>query len=433
MGVTGGLGSRFPDGLALALNGTLADVRPWMATAGSPAGLDLDGLLAMTARATGTLDLPVVSGEAQLSGGRLSWPGYPAVTDASTTLTLRDGVLDVPMIRGGWQEATLDGHGRIPLGFLDEWLPARLVPSGRAADAAASLQVRLDNITPAVLAPFVDAATVAEIAGGTAIEVNLRADRPALDRLTGFVLLPRLSLSAGGVPIEQVRPTRIEVTAGALRVAEWQWTFAGSPLGVTGTGGLSSGDALDLRVDGLLDLRILSVLVPNGAADGTGELSMTLRGTLGAPIPDGTIRLKEGELRMTEPRVGLSGATGVITLRPGRVEIGEIEGTLNGGRVALRGQVDYRDLRVTSGAVSLDATHVALDVPTGVRMEVNAALTLALADRTHLRPGGRAAGGLPGTASASRRPLPRPPASGSRPSRATLSHQSSTGSTSTWR
>ena len=384
LGVTGGLGSGFPDGLALSLNGTLADFRPWMAATGGPAGLDVDGMLAITARATGTLDLPVVSGEARLTGGRLSWPGYPEVTGATTTLTLRDGVLDVPVLQGLWQEAVLDGHGRVGLRFLDEWLPARLIPSGGAADSSASVQVRLDNITPAVLAPFVDVATVAEIAGSTALEVDLRADRPALDRLTGFVLLPRLNLGAGGVPLEQVRPTRIEVVAGALRVAEWEWTLAGSPLGVTGTGGLLSGDALDLRVEGLLDLRVLRVLVPGGAADGTGELSMTIRGTMGAPVADGTIRLKDGELRLTEPRVGLSGATGAITLRPGRVEIGEIEGTLNGGRVALRGQVDYRDLRVTSGTITLDAAQVALDVPTGVRTEVNAALTLALADRVQL-------------------------------------------------
>ena len=382
--VTGGLGSRFPDGLTLAMNGTLADFSPWIAATGGPAGLALDGMLAMTARATGTLDLPVLSGEARLTSGQLSWPGYPAVTDATTTLTLRDGVLDVPVLQGLWQEATVDGRGRVPLGFLDEWLPARVIPPGRAADSTASLQLRLDNITPTVLAPFVDAATVAEMAGSTALEVELRADGPALDRLTGFLLIPRLNLSAGGVPLEQVQPTRIEVTGGALRVAAWQGTLAGSPLGVTGTGGLSSGDPLDLRVEGLLDLRILSVLVPGGAADGTGDLSMTISGTLGAPVADGTIQLKDGELRLTEPRVGLSGATGVITLRPGRVEIGEIEGTLNGGRVALRGQVDYRDLRVTSGAVSLDATHVALDVPTSVRTEVNAALTLALDDRAHL-------------------------------------------------
>ena len=97
--------------------------------------------------------------------------------------------------------------------------------------------------------------------------------------------------------------------------------------------------------------------------------------------------MTDGELRMTDPRIGLSEAHGRLVLHPDRVTVDGMEGTLNGGRVTLRGELAYRNLSLTGGTLTVEANHVALDVPTGMRSEVNAALTLTAGDRFTL--GGR--------------------------------------------
>lgn len=375
----GGLTPRRSDGLRASLQGTVADLRPWMAAFGAPDALDAAGRITLTAGVTGTVDQPTLTADVQVAEGRFAWPNAPAVTDVTATMTLRDGVVDVPAIDARWQQGgSLHAQARIPLRFLDAWMPDRVMPAAGARTATA--QVRLDRLTPALAAPWIDAATLGDVSGTAAVDVDLSAERPELDAVTGTLRIPQLDLMAHGVPLQQRRPTRVELASGELRVVDWAWTLAGSPLVLSGTAALRPDGALNLRVDGPLDLAVLGLFLPGGAADGTGDIALSLGGTPSAPVADGTLHLKDGELSLSDPRVGLSGLTGALVFRPGRIDARDIAGTLNGGRVTLAGGLDYRGTTFTGGSVSIDASNVALDVPEGVRTEVNAALAFAATD-----------------------------------------------------
>ena len=382
--ISGNLGATAGDALSLQVKGNLADLHTWMVAAGAPAAFGLDGAFTLDAHASGTLDAPVLGGTVQVTAGRGSWPGYPEATALTATATLEHGVVDVPVLEAHWQGAVLAGQARMPLRFLDAWLPARVIPAAGVTDGAASARVTLDTVTPAVLEPFLDPVRLSKLTGGAALRIDLQADRPALDHLNGSLVMSEFSLNSDGVPVEQTRPTRLELESGILRAADWHWALAGSPLQLTGTAGLRPADPVDLQVDGAISLRLLSLFLPDAATEGTGDLSLTIKGTVGTPVADGVLRLRDGELLLSEPRLGLSGVAGAIMLRPDRIEIEQLAGTVNGGRVSMHGALGYKDLRVTDGAFTLDATHVALDVPTGMRSEVNAALTLALGGRAKL-------------------------------------------------
>ncbi len=378
LALTGRVVRNSADGLRARIDGSLSDFRPWLVAFGAPDALEATGTIAVTAEAAGSLERPVLTADATLVDGRLTWPDTPAVRNVTATVTLRDGVVDVPAVGAEWQGGNLSGQARVPLRFLQQWLPASVMPDDPTHTATA--RIALDRLTPALAAPWVDAATLDDLSGRATVELDVSADAPELDAVTGTLRVPQLDLQAHGVPIEQRRPTRLQLTGGVVRVTDWEWTLAGSPLVVTGTAGLVRDSPLDLRVDGRLDLALASLFVPNGAADGTGDLALSLRGTASAPVADGTLTLANGEVQLTDPRIGLSGLNGSIQFRPGRIDAQGLSGSLNGGALTVTGGLEYAGTTFTGGSVVLEAQHVALDVPEGVRTEVNASVTLGAND-----------------------------------------------------
>jgi autotransporter translocation and assembly factor TamB len=159
----------------------------------------------------------------------------------------------------------------------------------------------------------------------------------------------------------------VNIVQGELQVADWSWTVAGSRIQVGGRAQLAGNQALDLTVGGQLDLRVVSVFVPDVSTAGVGDLSVAVRGTLTSPLADGSVQLKDGELRLFDPQIGISDATGTVLLRANRLELSGLEGDLNGGRFAVTGGLEYEGLRITGGSISINSQNVALNVPEGMR------------------------------------------------------------------
>lgn len=385
--VGGAIAPTSDGGLTVSLIGELADLRPWLTAAGAPPEVALEGALKTSLRAAGSMDRIRLTADARLDGGRLEWPGYPAVTGMATHASLTSGIVDVPSLSARWQDVDLESRLRIPLPFLSRWLPQAVLADVVGTDTTATLSGRLSNVTPSVAAPFVGADTLDVLTGRAEVGVTLRADAPALDHVTGELIVTELSGSVAHVPVEQMQPTQLALDNGRLRVVGWTWNVAGSHVGVSGSADVTGDRALDLRADGRLDLRVLGLFAPSATTGGTGDLAVAIRGRADKPLADGTVELTNAELRLTQPEIGISGATGTIRLSPTRLDAGTITGAVNGGRFSLRGGVDYTGFVVTGGELSIDADGVALDVPAGFRTQIDARLRAALGDRIAL--GGR--------------------------------------------
>lgn len=385
--VSGAIAPTSDGGLTVSLSGALADLRPWLTAAGAPSDVALEGVLNASLRAAGSMDRIRLGADARLDEGRLAWPGYPDVTGIAARLSLSNDIVDVPLLSARWQDAELESQLRIPLSFLSRWLPQTVLAGFVGTDATATLSGRLSNVTPLVAAPFVDAGTLDVLKGDAAVGVTLRADEPALERVTGELIVTELNGSAANVPVEQMQPTQLALEDGRLRVVGWTWNVAGSHIGVSGSAAVTGNRELDLRADGRLDLRVLGLFSPSATTGGTGDLAVAIRGNAAEPLADGTVELTNAELRVAEPQIGISGANGTIRLSPTRLDAGTITGSMNGGRFSLRSGVDYKGFVVTGGELSLDADGVALDVPAGFRTQLDARLRAAIGDRIAL--GGR--------------------------------------------
>ena len=192
----------------------------------------------------------------------------------------------------------------------------------------------------------------------------------------GALVLDAAKFTFSGIPVEQRRPSRLELSKGTLTIADATWSVAENPLVLGGTIGVSAEDPpLNLSLKGLVDLRILSALVSTVAFDGNANINTLIEGTVSKPLLDGRIMLDDAEVAVAEPRVVLSELSGPIVLDGNLAIFDGVRGLANGGALALDGRVEFDGPALSGGALNIQAQGVALEMPRGMRSELDALVT----------------------------------------------------------
>jgi outer membrane protein assembly complex protein YaeT len=111
------------------------------------------------------------------------------------------------------------------------------------------------------------------------------------------------------------------------------------------------------------------------AFDGTADVNMLVGGTAAKPLLDGRIVLANAEIAIAEPRLVLSELNGPIVLDGRLAVIDGVRGLANGGSLALDGRLEFDGLALSGGALNIQAQQVALEMPRGLRSEVDALVT----------------------------------------------------------
>src|SRR4030095_4365999 len=133
--------------------------------------------------------------------------------------------------------------------------------------------------------------------------------------------------------------------------------------------------SLDLSVKGLIDLRILSAFTSAVAFDGSANVDTRVAGTLPKQAVVDNLMLADAEIAISEPRIVLSELNGPIELRGQQAILSGVGGLANGGVLALDGAVEFEGLTLSGGAVNIQAQSVAIEVPRGLRSELDALVT----------------------------------------------------------
>ena len=197
-----------------------------------------------------------------------------------------------------------------------------------------------------------------------------------LSAVTGSLVLDAAKFTFSGIPVEQRRPSRFELAKGSLAIADATWSVAENPLVLGGSIGVAAADPpLNLSLKGLVDLRVMSALVSTVAFDGNANINTLISGTVAKPLLDGRIVLDHAEIAVAEPRVVLSELNGPIVL-DGNVAIFDgVRGLANGGALALDGSLAFEGITLSGGTLNIQAQGVALELPRGLRSELDALVT----------------------------------------------------------
>ena len=364
------------DGLRVSLAGSLADFAPLLAIGTSVAGLTVSGGIELQALATGSFAALDLTGTLSVADASLAAEGLPPVTHVAIDGAYAQGALDLRTVRAEWQGARLDASARLPLALVGaERLPEALRPAAASAALPARAQIRIESVTPSVLAPFLDRSTVEQIGGRVDVTATAEADSLDPAGVMADLTLDRAELTLAEVPIAQTAPTRLRLAGGRLDVLQWTWVGAGTRLDVTGNVSLAGAtSALNLGATGSLDLRMIGAFAPDMAASGQAVFDLKATGPLDHPALTGQASIPAGTFALRDPRLALTDVHAAATFSTDRVDLRSFTASANGGTVQASGSLEYRDLALTGGSLSVQAHGLALEVPEHLRTEIDADL-----------------------------------------------------------
>lgn len=214
------------------------------------------------------------------------------------------------------------------------------------------------------------------IVGSFSASGAARVPELTLAAIDGAIVLDAAKFTFSGIPVEQQRASRIELANGNLALADSTWSVAQNALQFGGTVGIAAEDPpLNLSMKGLVDLRVLSALVSAAAFDGNANVNTLIEGTLSKPLLDGRVVLDNAEIAVAEPRLLLSELNGPIILDGQLAVFDGVRGLANGGVLALDGTIEFEGMTLSGGALNIQAQQVALELPRGLRSELDALVT----------------------------------------------------------
>ena len=197
-----------------------------------------------------------------------------------------------------------------------------------------------------------------------------------LAAVDGAIVVDAATFTFSGIPVEQQRPSRFELSKGSLAMADVSWLVANNPLVFGGSIGVAAEDPpLNLSLKGLVDLRVLSAFTSAVGFDGNANINTLIEGTFAKPLLDGQIMLDGAEIAISDPRVVLSELNGPIVLDGQRAVFDGVRGLANGGALALDGSLEFEALALSGGSLNIQAQGVALELPKGLRSELDALVT----------------------------------------------------------
>jgi len=380
--------------LELRLEGSLPDMAAIAAPYLPESPVQADGSVSVNLQVGGTLTTPEPSGTATLCASSVSYGDLPPATEVALDARIEPGRVLVDSLTATWQRAVLSAKAELPLNLL---APGTF-GTGGTSGSPGTLTARLTNVAPAALAPFLSPAQLRELAGTMSATVTAETDAFAFDRVRASLIVDQASLTLAGVPFSQVAPTRLRLAGGYAGVEDFRWTSQGNELTVSGGAQVASDPPrLDLAVKGLVDLRMLGAFVTDVGTAGIATTDLAVTGPPSAPEVQGTVGIRDGEVRVPAPPIIASDLNGDLRISGGRAIGVTITGLVNGGAAKITGEIDAAALADPRGRLTLTARNVAVEYPDGFATESNADLTLALGGGGRSRAGAVAeAGSLTG-------------------------------------
>jgi outer membrane protein insertion porin family len=211
------------------------------------------------------------------------------------------------------------------------------------------------------------------LSGEVRLELDLRASAFDPGAIDGTIVASTLAISAGQFPIAQQVPTTMRVEQGRLHLEQFDLKLPAGAVAASGTIGLLPPHHSDIRVRGASTLGLVDVLVP-GVASGRAVFDIQLAGPIASPQYGATIELADASLILPEGRVSFAGWTGRLQVSGETVTATGLVGQINGGDVSLNGMVTRRGSEASS-PLTITARNVFLEVPRGLRSELNADLS----------------------------------------------------------
>jgi outer membrane protein assembly factor BamA/autotransporter translocation and assembly factor TamB len=367
-----------------------------------------NGPVALLARITGSLEQPDVAADLEVGPGAVTLENLPSVSRVRLRVHAEDGWIELRDGGLSYQDADVSATGRVPLSWFtgDTNITSRAGPSGPAETAV--IHAQATNVTPAIVAPFLEATTLDELSGSLDVTVEASSASAQLSDVIGELRIDRFDLRIADLPVTQRMPTRIVARDGFARIETWDWAGQGATLGVRGQVRLADLQAAILA-NGVVDMRVVTPFVRTAGITTAGRLEprLSITGRLDDPRIDGDIQVTDGEVRVTDPRILVSDVNLRSVLTRTSAQITSMTGLVNGGPLTGTGRITYTPADGLDARLAATISGMAMEFPQGLRSEIDAALALTadIPAGDNARPSGELSGTVTVLRSTYREPM----------------------------
>jgi translocation and assembly module TamB len=322
----------------------------------------LAGTLTLDAKGHGTIQNPSLN--ANLSVANLKVRDQ-AVSELSAQLNIAD------------QRANGTVHARVQQSVVDAKGDVQLT-----GERLANLRVDTGTIPIALLLTSYAPKQASDVNGDVEFHATLNGPLNNPAHMQAQLEIPKLNVGYKAQQLSNPRPMRISYANNIVRVEDAELKGAGTDVKLTGSVPTTSGAAMDVKLNGNLDLAILKGFQQGLESSGSVNVDLAATGNFSNPQVRGQAKIVNAAVSSGDIPLGFENVNGDFTLDGNRVEISKFSGNVGGGDVNVTGFALYG--QQSNFSVNLNAQNVRVRYPDGVRAIVagNLAMSGSPADST---------------------------------------------------
>jgi translocation and assembly module TamB len=153
----------------------------------------------------------------------------------------------------------------------------------------------------------------------------------------------RLSFEYANVQLENVGPVHFRSSRDTLHIEPAQLRGRDTDIHFAGDVNFSGQRRMNLRLNGGLDLRLLSGMASGLTVGGPAQINASFAGTLDRPLINGHIHIDDASMRLSDFPTGLSAVKGDLSFNDTRLLFNDLTAQAGGGTLHVSGSVNYSE------------------------------------------------------------------------------------------
>lgn len=209
--------------------------------------------------------------------------------------------------------------------------------------------------------------------GWTEFHASFKGPLNARSRMEVHVAIPRLTASYQGMQLENVAPLHADYANSVVVLQPAELRGADTSLRFEGRIPIEGTAAMSVNAQGSVNLRLLSVFLPDVKATGTLGLNVRSSGSIQNPDVQGQIQIEGAALSGSMAPLGFENLNGTLDVTRDKLQIRNLTGQVGGGQISVGGSIAYRPSLQFN--LALQDKSVRLLYPAGIRTVSDSNLT----------------------------------------------------------
>jgi len=173
-------------------------------------------------------------------------------------------------------------------------------------------------------------------------ELSLSGPLSTPTKLTGSAILNHFHVELSGIALDAAEPLHFSMASNVLHLDLVHITGADTDIRLVGSANFTNPGTLRLHSDGSINLKFLQTFDSDLVSSGRVTFSLNASGPLLTPDYDGSVRINNAALALTDVPNGLSQINGTLAFNRDRLELRQLTAMTGGGQVSLGGSITLR-------------------------------------------------------------------------------------------